>query len=330
VTRVLALYPALIAALLIGLPILAARSGPLALATILSVHLALAALLLVPLAIARRGVVLRSSLAVLGVVAALRFGGEFLSLPPSEDPTDDLFEAASWNLEIRARSGAEAVDAIATLDIDIVALQELGPEHAAAITGSARLAERYPAQELYPDSGFIGIGLLSRHPILRAEHADDPSVLEAVVDVGGQEITVITAHPLPGRIRTAGPVPVGFDPGGRDGALRRVRARIDAAIGRGETVVVLGDFNVAPTEPAFGELVDGLRDAHAEIGQGPGWTWRPSSLEWTGLGLLRIDLALSSQDLPPVRVAERCGDVGDHCLLEASFSLAGARAGPVD
>ena len=56
---------------------------------------------------------------------------------------------------------------------------------------------------------------------------------------------------------------------------------------RGETVIVAGDFNTAPTEPAFEQLVAGLADAHAEVGLGPGWTWRPSRMEGLGLGVLR-------------------------------------------
>ena len=326
VTRFLAVYPAAVAALLIVLPILEPRTGPLALTNILSVHLALAALALVPVVIARRGVALRSSLAVLGVVAILRFGKEWFSLPPSADTSDDLFLASSWNLEVGARSGQSAVEGISRLDSDVVALQELGPDHVRAITESAALAERYPGTALYPDPGVFGMGLLSRYPILRAESRSDPSLIEAVVDVGGRQITVITAHPLAGRISMAGPVPIALGSERRDEALRRIRARIDGAIGRGETVVVLGDFNVAPTEPAFAELVDGLRDAHAEVGQGPGWTWRPSRFEWLGIGLLRIDLAIGSPDLAPVSVVEHCGLTGDHCILEAHFSLGGVRS----
>lgn len=327
VTRILALYPAAVAALLVVLPILAPRSGPLALANILSVHLALAALVLVPFAVVRRGAALRSSLAVLGLVVVLRFGGEWLSLPPSADTSDDLFRTASWNLELGARAGDDAVEGITTLDVDIVALQELGPDHARAITESERLAERYPHQALYPDPTVFGMGLLSSWPIVRIASHQDPALIEAVLDVGGKPITVITAHPLAGRFVLAGPLPVALDSAKRDASLERIRDRIDAAIARGETVVVLGDFNVAPTEPGFAGLTDGLRDAHAEVGQGPGWTWRPSRLEWMRMGLLRIDHALSSPDLAPVSIKEDCSQAGDHCIVEASYSLAGLDPG---
>jgi endonuclease/exonuclease/phosphatase (EEP) superfamily protein YafD len=320
VTRILAIYPAVVAALLVVLAVLAPRSGILALATIFSSHLTLVALALVPIALVRRGTALRWSLAVLALVALLRFGGEWISLPPTVDGRDALLRAASWNLEIGARDGESATRTISELDVDVVALQELGPDHVRAIAHSSALSNLYPGRALYPDAGVYGMGLLSRWPILRVENHLEPALIEAVIDVGGRPVTIITAHPLAGRLSMVGPFPVALDSAKRDLALRGIRARVDAAIARGESVIVLGDFNVTPNEPAHRELVDGLRDAHAEAGQGPGWTWRPSSLEWAGLGVIRIDHVFSSPDLAPVSIAEDCSRVGDHCIVEASFA----------
>jgi hypothetical protein len=122
----------------------------------------------------------------------------------------------------------------------------------------------------------------------------------------------------------AGPIPVGFDSDKRDASLRRIRDRIEDTIGRGESVILLGDLNATPFEPGYLELADGMHDAHAEVGQGPGWTWRPNRLEWAGIGVIRIDHALSSPRITPVGVAEDCDRPGDHCILEASFSIGGA------
>jgi endonuclease/exonuclease/phosphatase (EEP) superfamily protein YafD len=329
VTRVLAAYPAVVASLLVLTPLLAPRSGPLALATILSAHLTLAALVLLPIAIARRAPALRLSLLVLALVAVARFGDEWFSLPPNVDPSADMFRTATWNLELGARSGEDAVDGIRRLDVDVLALQELGPEHVRAINASSELMQRFPVRELHPAPGVFGIGLLSRHPVIRTDYYPEPSTIEAVLDVGGQPVTVITAHPLPGFISTVGPVPVSFDASRRDIALRRVRNVVEDTIGRGETVVLLGDFNVAPTEPAYAELVDGLRDAHVEVGLGPGWTWRPSRLESAGIGLLRIDLAISGSGARPVSVRELCDLPGDHCQLQAAYQLVSPSVEPI-
>ena len=218
------------------------------------------------------------------------------------------------------------MDGLRGIDADVVALQELGPDHAAAIEADPELRTRFPYRELAPREGVEGMGLLSAYPIVRSALLTDPMAIEAVLDVDGRPVTVISGHPFPGRIRVAGPLPVSFDPSARDQSLVRFRARVDAAIARGETVIVAGDFNTAPTEPAFEQLVAGLADAHAEVGLGPGWTWRPSRLEGLGLGVLRIDLALSGPGARPIAVGERCDLPGDHCRLEARFALDLTRA----
>lgn len=325
--RVVAYYPLVAATALVFLPDFDQRVGPLALATILVPYLAIAALLLAPVAIVRPVPPLRAGLVLLALAMVLGLGREWFSLP-TEVPTGDLLRTATWNLELDARSGEDAVRGIRDLDVDVIALQELGPEHVQAINSASDMTDRYPARELRPDQGVLGIGLLSRYPIVRVGHYSQPSTIEAVLDVDGHQVTVITAHPLPGSISMVGPLPVSFDARRRDVDLRRVRTVAAEAIRRGETVVILGDFNVAPTEPGYKDLVGGLHDAHAEVGEGPGWTWRPSRFEWTGLGLLRIDLALSGPGARPVSVGERCGLPGDHCQLEASFHLEPMPQGP--
>lgn len=323
-SRVVAVYPAVVAVLLVALPVVQPRNGPLALAAVLAMQLALAGTALVPLAFIREARPLRLALVAVAVISVVRFGGEWVSVPPARaaDPAAEL-AVLSWNLELGARAGEAAVEGLRGLDVDVVALQELGPDHATAIEADADLQGRFPYRELAPMPGVEGMGLLSAHPIVRSELSSDPMAIEVVLEVDGRAVTIIIGHPLPGRIGMIGPVPVSFDSGARDAALERFRARVDAAIGRGETVIVAGDFNTAPTEPAFDRLVADLADAHAEVGFGPGWTWRPSRLEGLGVGLLRIDLALSGPGARPVAVHERCSLPGDHCQLEARFVFEG-------
>jgi endonuclease/exonuclease/phosphatase (EEP) superfamily protein YafD len=316
------LYPAAVAVFLLLLPVVQPRNGPLALAAVLAMHLALAAVVLVPPALLRDATALRLALVALALVSAIRFGDEWVSMPAARaaDPAGDL-AILSWNLEVGARAGEGAVDGLRGLDLDVVALQELGPDHAAAIEADADLRARFPHRELLPREGTVGIGLLSAYPIVRSEILEAPISMEAILDVDGRPVTIITGHPFPGRIGTAGPLPVSFDPGARDAALDRFRARVDAAIARGETVIVAGDFNTAPTEPTFERFAAGLTDAHREVGVGPGWTWRPSRFEVFGLGLLRIDLALSGPGARPIAIDEHCSLPGDHCQLQARFAL---------
>ena len=102
-----------------------------------------------------------------------------------------------------------------------------------------------------------------------------------------------------------------------------LRERLDAAIDRGGVIVLLGDVNVALTEPACSELAAGMDHAHADVGIGPGWTWRPSRSERLPIGLLRIDDVLSTGDFDPVASRVDCPSVGDHCIVIAHLGRAG-------
>jgi endonuclease/exonuclease/phosphatase family metal-dependent hydrolase len=116
-------------------------------------------------------------------------------------------------------------------------------------------------------------------------------------------------------------LPVAFDARDRDAALARVRTRIDTLLADGDPVVVMGDYNTAPTEPGYATLAKGLRDVHDEVGFGPGWTWRPSRLESLGVGLLRIDLILAGPGVSPVSTGVDCRAPGDHCIVDASVAV---------
>jgi vancomycin resistance protein VanJ len=320
--RVAAAYPFAVATLLLVAAIVAPRHGPFALAIVLGAHLAIGAVLLLPLAVMRGSGWLRAGLLALLVVGVPWFGGEWLSVPASAPATPRL-AVLSWNLERGARAPEDTVAALRAQGAQVVAVQELTSDHARAIDADAELVRRYPYRILRPRDDFLGIGLLSTFPISASQPFDDPAGIEARVEADLGTVTVITAHPLPGRlIRRFGlPIVTSFDPATRDADLGRLHDRVAAAIARGERVVVVGDFNTSPTEAAYRDLVRGLRDVHAEIGAGTGWTWRPSSLEGLGIGLLRIDLALVGPGVRPTDIREACGLPGDHCQLQVGLAV---------
>jgi endonuclease/exonuclease/phosphatase (EEP) superfamily protein YafD len=101
----------------------------------------------------------------------------------------------------------------------------------------------------------------------------------------------------------------------RDAALGRISAEIVEAVAGDEPVLVLGDINTAPTEPEFARFTAGLRDAHADVGVGPGWTYRPSRFESLGIGMIRIDVVLAGPGLRPAAESTRCPPAGDHCAV---------------
>ncbi len=311
-----------VAALLVVAVVVAPRSGPFALAIVLAAQLAIGAVVLLPLALLRGGGWLRAGLLALLVVSVPWFGGEWLSLPASDPPPPRL-AVLSWNLQRGARAGADTVAALRAQDAQVVAVQELTTDHARATDTDPELVRRYPYQIPRPRDDFLGLALLSTFAISASEPFDDPAGIEARIDSGAGPVTVITAHPLPGRLikRFGLPVVTSFDPSTRDADLIRLHDRIDAAIARRERVVVVGDFNTSPTEAVYRDLVRGLRDVHAEAGSGPGWTWRPSNLEGLGIGLIRIDLALVGPSVRPTGISELCLSPGDHCQLRVGVAF---------
>lgn len=297
------------------------RSGPLALAAILLPHLALASVALVPLAVWARHRALGIALAALAVGCAVRFGPARV-LAGSGDAAGPTIDVVTWNLGVRGTAPVDdLVAALLAADADVVALQELRPHVAARLEADPGIAARYPFRALAPDPTVLGVGLLSAFPLSAPEVSADPVAISAALNVGGRPLGVLTAHPMPGRIGV-GPlgVPVSFDGTRRDASIARLRARVDA-LGHGGRLVLLGDFNLAPTELGYGALAAGLRDVHAAVGTGPGFTWRPAPLVALGVGLLRIDYVLVGPAVTPLATRVVCGPAGDHCLVAARLGI---------
>jgi endonuclease/exonuclease/phosphatase family metal-dependent hydrolase len=294
-------------------------SGPLALAQIFVLHLVMAGIGVgCLLALVLRTPAVAIALTALLVVGAVRFGSELISLPSGGGPGERV-TLVSWNLELGARAAGEIAGPLLDHHADLVSLQELTPDAAAAIDADPGVRTRYPFRLLRPDPGTFGVGLLSAFPIVASKAFDAPIGLLATLDLGqGRRLAVLDAHPLPGRIGSGFlGLPMTFDGRERDAAIERVREHIDELTDGGLPFVVAGDFNTAPTEPAYALLAHGLRDVHVEVGLGPGWTWRPSRLESLGTGFLRIDLVLAGGGVRPAAITVDCGHPGDHCIVDA-------------
>ena len=148
---------------------------------------------------------------------------------------------------------------------DLVAFQELSHEQAEAI--ESELIAAYPHQAVFP-GGFAGKALLSRCPILESRQLHFSDVrpdLEAVVDVGDSQVTMIIAHPPPPRPHWRG---LKFD--------RQTWAQIislaELAANR-KPAVLLGDFNLADWWGEYAYLRSmGLKDAFQVAGRDSGHT----------------------------------------------------------
>jgi vancomycin resistance protein VanJ len=296
-------------------------NGPLGLAQVLAAHITIGAFLLAPFAFLRGAILLRAALAVLVVAGLLRFGGEWWSMP-GEPPEGPTIEVVTFNLEVQGRAAPDAVTFLRPMTADVIALQELTTAFADAIATDPRLAEIYPYQAFYPRDDVLGLGILSRHPLSDVAFEGEPSRLRALVTLPDGPVQVLNVHPLPARM-PKGPfsMPIGFDPANRDAALGRISDDLDDLLGSDASVILLGDINTAPTEPEFGRFTAGLVDAHAEVGIGPGWTYRPDRLEPLGIGMIRIDVVLAGSGLRPVAETTRCPPAGDHCAVLATLVL---------
>ena len=297
---------------------------------IVAPHLALAALALVPLTLLDRRRAGAIAVAALVVAVGVRFGDDWLSLPATAPAGSTHLQVLTWNLEAEARPAGDTVAMLRLVPADVVGLQELGPGTADAIEADPTLTARYPYRVLVPrGADLLGLGILSRFPIADPTFGVDPALQEATVDLGaGRSLTVLNAHTIHVGVDRAGRrgPPIGLDTAERDADLAVIRDRVEARIAAGGSVVLLGDLNLAASEPAFDRFIAGLTEVHRAVGEGPGWTWRPVQLELLGSGLLRIDHVIVSPDLTPLGIAGRCPDIGDHCLVEAGLAIP-ARSG---
>jgi endonuclease/exonuclease/phosphatase family metal-dependent hydrolase len=321
--RIFAVALAALVGLLAVQPLFEAASGSLALLQVIAPHLGLLAVLAAAgLALATRhggGIVI---LAAAIFVVAVRFGDEWVSFPEAA-PDGQRLAVMTWNLEVGARTAPEVVDTILARQRDVVALQELTPAAAAFLESDPRIKQQYPYRVLVPEATVRGLGILSAYSIAVHEHRPRSAGLWANLDVGGRAVNVLVAHPMPGTIQTGlRRIPVGFDGRARDQRLIGLRGWLAGLTTSTDArVVLLGDLNVAPTEPGYDIIARGWVDAHRAVGLGTGWTWRPSPLEFLGAGLLRIDYVLSHGPIEPISTATICHAGSDHCALDVTLRL---------
>jgi endonuclease/exonuclease/phosphatase family metal-dependent hydrolase len=322
-TDSLAIIPGSLALASVLAAILPPRSGLPTLAMVFEPHLYIAAIVvLAPLAFWRRARTLAAVLAIIAIIGGSLFGSEWISLPGSGAGRHDI-SVMTWNVQYGTRTPAAQAAQLETVSADLVALMEVEPDASDAIAADPILTSRFPFRVLAPRPGAWGLAILSRYPISDVLSIEDPSCLDLMVATPQGKVHVIAAHPNHADIDTRTPLrlPVGYDPTGRDAAIARVRTRIDAALAAGDRLLVLGDYNTTPSEPEYAALSRGLRDTHEEVGEGPGWTWRPSRIDFLPFGFLRIDLQMSAGKIRPVSTSIDCSLPGDHCRLFGDYEI---------
>src|SRR5262249_7924302 len=152
-----------------------------------------------------------------------------------------------YNVGNGLASPGRLADLLVASSADIIGLQELARPQAEVL--GARLSSIYPWQILVP-TGFSGKGLLSRHPVVANEYLGlypDRPDLRAVVELDGQSLNVLVAHPPPPRLmRTR----FAFDAS----TLSQLDALASLAIEH-PPGILLGDFNMTRRNAAYARFV---------------------------------------------------------------------------
>lgn len=306
-------------ALSLGLLAFPRRGGYVAFAQVIAPYLFLPFLAVAPLALIRGHRAFRIALALTLAFALLRY-------PPAVHPallasatTADI-TVMTWNVFPRSVEDQRASlrPVLATRPAGVVALQEA---HGEWLRDDPEIVQAYPHQLTHAAPGWTGIVLLSAYRLHESGVLEAPfawgefsQVLWMRLDLGeGRMLTVATAHPISpqGGVR--------YDTVGREAMLPYIRQIVDAALARGEPLILMGDFNVTDREPMYRDLASGLRDAHREAGNGWGHTWGPSG---SSPPLFRIDYVFSGPKVTPIRLSTDCIPRGsDHCIVRGEFAL---------
>ncbi len=321
----LALYPLALVLFVLATLIAPQRVGIVALAQVFAHYLFAATLFLAPLALLRNTVTLRLALAAASVAFLLVYPPALNFAPP---PTSDReITVLAWNLYFNRVPDEEVLAVLDARRPDVVAFQEV---NAQALSANTELAARYPYQVVRPERDSLGTAILSRYPIRESglydgERADELALrmVWARLDMNGQPLTVVNAHPVPPLIQVDGcRLAFCYNTGIRDQQISAIRAFVDDLQARtGDPLIVAGDMNVTERERAYVDLAAGLRDAHRVAGVGFGFSWRPRAITLP-FALIRIDYMFTNDAVHPLAFHTDCTFRGsDHCLNVGRFGL---------
>ncbi|HVL81575.1 MAG TPA: endonuclease/exonuclease/phosphatase family protein, partial [Actinomycetota bacterium] len=152
-------------------------------------------MLLVPLALIRRRWHALALLMVPVTFFSLEYGPMFV--PNSAPEGAGRLRIVTANLLFTNRDIDGMVEMFERLDADVVALHELSGPHAEALV--RRMGDRYPHRVLHPEPHALGMGLMSRVRLTEVVTPmlgrDDCSCHAVTTTVGGQQVTIVNAHP---------------------------------------------------------------------------------------------------------------------------------------
>jgi vancomycin resistance protein VanJ len=205
------------------------------------------------------------------VTFLLNYGMMFLPRSVSVPPDDVQIHLLTYNLHAEHEVLTPVIDIIRQSGADMVAVQEMSGEMAAAI--NTELADVYPYRLLYPEPGggyYHGRGFLSRYPVVE-NHAwpvtyPIPLRLQRlVVLIHGTRVTVYNFHAAPSQ-------PIyeqGFDVQPRTQQIQDLLAMIGQET---NPLLLMCDCNTYDLDQNYRRIIAVLHDTYREVGWGMGYT----------------------------------------------------------
>lgn len=216
------------------------------------------------------------------------------------------------NLYFQNPDPEQAGRALRAMRPDVLVVPELTLEGLAGLRASG-LLDDLPYTEVQLGERGETVGLLSRLPLrdVAEARAGGRVLPRATVSVGGVDVRLLAAHPLP---------PIGP----YEGVWRRsIGALVEEVRAEPLALVLWGDLNADRDHAPFRELLDaGLRDAHDERGRGLAATW-PSSLPLLHLDhvLVRDSQRISGGQVVVLDVREAEVPGSDHKAVVADLAV---------
>ncbi|WP_393916245.1 endonuclease/exonuclease/phosphatase family protein [Halostreptopolyspora alba] len=202
-------------------------------------------------------------------------------------------------------------DLVERAEVDVLAVQELTPEAAEAMT-EVGVAQALPHDVVDARPGVSGSAIYARHPVTDVTALDvadthafaRPSAEITIADAPPVEVT--SAHPVPPTTPDA------------VGQWQREIAALPRAENDGPLRIIAGDFNATLDHAALRELLDtGYRDAAEEAGAGLRPTWSTTS----AVLRLTIDHVLADERVTVDSASVHNVLGSDHRAVLAEFTL---------
>lgn len=285
---------------------------PLAAAVTLTPYAAVTVVLpLVAALLTRRWQPVAAAVALTAVFAAFLVPRALADAPPDPAPAGPRLRVLTLNLGLGGADAHTVVELVRTTGTDLLSLQELTPDAAAALTAEG-LDELLPHAVADPGPGGTGGGLYSRHPLTERPGPTGhlPAMPWADVEVAGAPaVEAVSVHPFPptGTPRTRNWTAYLEDlpPADPDGAVR----------------ILAGDFNATHDHSVFRDLLaSGYTDVADAVGDGLAPTWSPRD----GIPGLTLDHVLVDTRVRITRTSLHRVPGSDHRALLAELVLPAA------